>query len=264
MALLEVQNLKTWFKTQAGIVRAVDGISFSLEAGKTLALVGESGCGKSVTSLSIMGLIASPPGYYAAGQILFSGKDLLKLSEKEMCKLRGKEIALIFQDPGQSLNPVFTCGTQVAEGIQYHQGLSHKAAMQKTVALFKEVGIADPERRVKEYPHEMSGGMRQRVAIAMALACRPKLLIADEPTTSLDVTVQAQILTLLKELCKKNNMALLLITHDLGVVSEMADDVAVMYAGKIVEQASLENLFQNPQHSYTQGLLASILDIGEA
>ena len=236
--LINVKDLRTSFFTPEGEVRAIDGISFEIHEGKTLGLVGESGCGKSVTSLSIMRLIASPPGKIVGGEILYRGRDLLKLKNEEMRKIRGNEISMIFQEPMTSLNPVFTVGNQIGEAIRLHQGLGKKETRQKTIDMLRLVKIADPESRVDAYPHQLSGGMRQRVMIAMALSCNPSLLIADEPTTALDVTIQAQILDLMKELQQRLGMALLLITHDLGVVAEQADEVAIMYGGKIVERAS--------------------------
>lgn len=259
MSLLEVKNLKTQFRTDDGTFLAVDDISFTVEKGKTLGIVGESGCGKSVTSLSIMRLIPSPPGKIVGGEILFNGKNLLKISEEEMRKIRGNDIAMIFQEPMTSLNPVFTCGYQIAEAIALHQkGLSSKQVREKTIDMLKLVGIPEPDKRVDEYPHQLSGGMRQRVMIAMALSCNPSLLIADEPTTALDVTIQAQILELIRKLQKEFNASMILITHDLGVVAETCDYVAVMYAGKIVEYGSAEDIFYRPRHRYTKGLLDSI------
>ncbi|MFP4521622.1 MAG: ABC transporter ATP-binding protein [Fibrobacterota bacterium] len=258
MALLKINNLRTYFQTDECLVKAVDGIDLSLEKGETLALVGESGCGKSVTALSILSLISRPPGRYFSGEILFGGKDLLKLSEKQMRKIRGNDISMIFQDPMTSLNPVYNCGDQVAEAVALHQGKSKKESLKIALSMFRDVGIPDPEQRLEEYPHQMSGGMRQRVMIAMALACRPSLLIADEPTTALDVTVQAQILELISGLRQEYGMSLLLITHDLGIVAETADRVAVMYAGQIVEEADSGKLFSDPRHPYTKGLLKSI------
>ena len=258
MPLLVVQNLRTHFRTPAGVVRAVDGISFTVSEGEVVALVGESGSGKSVTSLSVMGLVPKPAGFHAGGEILYRGKDLTRIPENELRELRGKEISLVFQDPMNSLNPVMTCGKQVEEGLRLHQGVSGKQAREQVLGLFRDVGIPDPERRMGAYPHELSGGMRQRVVIAMALACGPHLLIADEPTTALDVTVQAQILDLLLKLQASRNMGVLLITHDLAVVAETADRVAVMYAGKIVETASVEELFARPRHPYTRALLDSM------
>jgi peptide/nickel transport system ATP-binding protein len=255
--LLEVRNLQTHFPTRTGLVRAVDGVSFHLDRGELLGLVGESGCGKSMTALSVMRLIA-PPGKIVNGEILFDGKDLLKLSESEMREMRGDDIAMIFQDPMTSLNPVFTVGEQIAEAVRLHRKMSRKQARQATIEAMREVAIPDPARRVDDYPHQLSGGMRQRVMIAMALACNPKLLIADEPTTALDVTIQAQILELLDELRKQRELAVLLITHDLGVVAEVADRVAVMYTGRIVEESPVDELFARPKHPYTEGLLRSV------
>jgi peptide/nickel transport system ATP-binding protein len=255
--LLEVRNLQTHFPTRAGLVRAVDGVSFHLDRGELLGLVGESGCGKSMTALSVMRLIA-PPGQIVNGEILFDGKDLLKLSESEMRQMRGDDIAMIFQDPMTSLNPVFTVGEQIAEALRLHRKLSRGEARKATIEAMREVAIPDPVRRVDDYPHQLSGGMRQRVMIAMALACNPKLLIADEPTTALDVTIQAQILELLDELRKQRELAVLLITHDLGVVAEVADRVAVMYTGRIVEESPVDELFARPKHPYTEGLLRSV------
>lgn len=258
-ALLEVKNLKTGFKTDEGSFLAVDDISFTVEKGKTLGIVGESGCGKSVTSLSIMRLIPDPPGKIMGGQILFNGRDLLKLSEDEMRKIRGNDIAMIFQEPMTSLNPVFTIGNQIAEAIALHQkGLSKAQIRAKTIEMLRLVNIPEPDKRVDEYPHQLSGGMRQRVMIAMALSCNPSLLIADEPTTALDVTIQAQILDLVRKLQRELQASMILITHDLGVVAETCDDVAVMYAGRIVEYGSVEDIFYRPKHRYTKGLLNSI------
>jgi oligopeptide/dipeptide ABC transporter ATP-binding protein len=255
--LLEVKDLRTHFPTRAGLVRAVDGVSFHLDRGELLGLVGESGCGKSITALSIMRLIA-PPGRIVAGEIVFDGRDLLKLSNAAMRDVRGDDIAMIFQDPMTSLNPVFTVGEQIAEALRVHRGLSRKDARKAAIEAMREVSIPDPESRVNDYPHQLSGGMRQRVMIAMALACGPELLIADEPTTALDVTIQAQILDLLNNLRKTHDLAILLITHDLGVVAEVADRVAVMYTGKIVEESSVDDLFARPRHPYTEGLLRSV------
>jgi peptide/nickel transport system ATP-binding protein len=262
MSLLEVRNLQTYFATRRGDARAVDDVSFELDRGETLSLVGESGCGKSVTALSIMRLI-SPPGRLVAGQVIFDGRDLLKLNDDEMRRIRGDEIAMIFQDPLTSLNPVYTVGEQIAEAIRLHRQVSKREAWNQTIEGMRDVAIPAPEIRAKNYPHEMSGGMRQRIMIAMALACDPKLLIADEPTTALDVTIQAQILDLLAELREKRNLALLLITHDLGVVAETSDRVAVMYAGKIIESASVHELFKKPSHPYTEGLLHSVPKLDE-
>jgi oligopeptide/dipeptide ABC transporter ATP-binding protein len=257
MHLLEVNNLKTQFPTRAGLVRAVDGVSFYLDRGELLGLVGESGCGKSMTALSIMRLIAKP-GKIVGGEILFDGKDLLKLSDAEMREMRGDDIAMIFQDPMTSLNPVYTVGEQIAEALRLHRKLSQKQSKQAAIEAMREVAIPDPSRRISDYPHQLSGGMRQRVMIAMALACNPKLLIADEPTTALDVTIQAQILELLDDLRKQRDLAVLLITHDLGVVAEVADRVAVMYTGRIVEESPVDELFARPKHPYTEGLLNSV------
>jgi ABC-type dipeptide/oligopeptide/nickel transport system ATPase component len=250
--LIKVKDLQTSFFTPEGEVRAIDGVSFKIDEGKTLGLVGESGCGKSVTSLSIMRLIASPPGKIVGGEIFYRGRDLLKLRNEEMRKIRGNEISMIFQEPMTSLNPVFTVGNQIGEAIRLHQGLGKKETRQKTIDMLRLVKIADPESRVDAYPHQLSGGMRQRVMIAMALSCNPSLLIADEPTTALDVTIQAQILDLMKELQQKMGMALLLITHDLGVVAEQADEVAIMYGGKIVEHADARSIFTRPFHLCAQ------------
>ncbi|MGE0311878.1 MAG: ABC transporter ATP-binding protein [Lautropia sp.] len=256
--LLEVDGLQTWFYTRDGIVRAVDGVSFSVAAGETLAVVGESGCGKSVTSLSILRLIASPPGRVVGGAIRFDGEDLLALDEAAMRRLRGNRISMIFQEPMTSLNPVLTIGRQVAEVITLHEGLSKEAATRRAIEMLRLVNIPEPERRVKQYPHELSGGMRQRVMIAIALACNPRLLIADEPTTALDVTIQAQILELMRALQARTGAAIVLITHDLGVVAEMAQRVVVMYGGRKVEEAPVRELFATPRHPYTRGLLRSV------
>jgi len=260
--LLEVKNLRTHFATRAGLVRAVDDVSFYLDRGELLGLVGESGCGKSMTALSIMRLVA-PPGRIVDGEIVFDGRDLLKLSNAEMRAVRGDDIAMIFQDPMTSLNPVFTVGEQIAEALRLHRKLSRPQAREGAIAAMREVAIPDPETRVNDYPHQLSGGMRQRVMIAMALACDPKLLIADEPTTALDVTIQAQILDLLDNLRKTRELAVLLITHDLGVVAEVADRVAVMYTGKIVEESPVDELFAKPRHPYTEGLLHSVPKLTE-
>ncbi len=255
--LLEVKDLRTHFRTRAGLVKAVDGVSFHLDRGELLGLVGESGCGKSITALSIMRLIA-PPGKIAGGEIKFDDKNLLQLSEQEMREIRGDDIAMIFQDPMTSLNPVYTVGEQIAEALRLHRKLPRKAAREAATEAMREVAIPDPARRIDDYPHQLSGGMRQRVMIAMALACNPRLLIADEPTTALDVTIQAQILELLNDLRKHRELAVLLITHDLGVVAEVADRVAVMYTGKIVEQSEVGEVFRRPRHPYTEGLLRSV------
>jgi oligopeptide/dipeptide ABC transporter ATP-binding protein len=255
--LLEVKTLHTYFPTREGLVCAVEGVSFHLDRGELLGLVGESGCGKSMTALSIMRLVA-PPGKIVAGEILFEGKNLLQLSNAEMRDVRGNDIAMIFQDPMTSLNPVFTVGEQIAEALRLHRGLSRKAARAAAIEAMREVSIPDPALRADDYPHQLSGGMRQRVMIAMALACDPKVLIADEPTTALDVTIQAQILELLNELRRTRELAVLLITHDLGVVAEVAERVAVMYTGKIVEESPVDELFARPKHPYTEGLLRSV------
>jgi oligopeptide/dipeptide ABC transporter ATP-binding protein len=257
-ALLRIEGLQTHFFTEAGTVRAVDGVSLTVRKGETLGVVGESGCGKSVTALSVLRLIPNPPGKIVSGNIYLEGRDLLQLPEYEMRKVRGASISMIFQEPMTSLNPVFTVGDQIAEGIRLHQRLSKRESWNKSIEMLRIVRMADPERRVKEYPHQMSGGMRQRVMIAMALSCNPQLLIADEPTTALDVTIQAQILELLNELKAKLGMAVVLITHDLGVVADTAARVAVMYAGRVVEEAPVKELFTSPKHPYTQGLLNSI------
>ena len=256
--LIEVKNLTTSFFTADGEVRAVDGVSFEIEEGKTMGLVGESGCGKSVTALSIMRLIPSPPGKIVGGEILLRGRNLLELDREEMRKIRGNEISMVFQEPMTSLNPVFTIGNQIAEAIRLHQGLGRRETREKVIEMLRLVKIADPEARISDYPHQLSGGMRQRVMIAMALSCNPSLLIADEPTTALDVTIQAQILELIRELQERLGMALLLITHDLGVVAEQAHEVAIMYAGKVVERALPEEIFSRPLHPYTVGLLNSV------
>jgi peptide/nickel transport system ATP-binding protein len=256
--LLDVDGLKTHFFTRDGVVRAVDGVSFRVHAGETLAVVGESGCGKSVTSLSILRLVASPPGRIVSGRLLFEGRDLLALDEAGMRDIRGNEIAMIFQEPMTSLNPVLTIGRQIGEALTLHRGLSRAAARRRAVELLVQVGISEPEQRIDQYPHQLSGGMRQRVMIAMALACRPRLLIADEPTTALDVTIQAQILDLMRRLKEDSGAAILLITHDLGVVAEMAQRVVVMYAGRKVEEAPVDELFAQPLHPYTRGLMKSI------
>jgi len=254
--LLEIQDLKTIFSTARGTIKAVDGVSLMLNAGETLGIVGESGCGKTMLALSVMRLIPSS-GQIAEGRVLFDGQDLLSLTEEEMREKRGRDIAMIFQEPMTSLNPVLRIGEQIAEAIRLHQHVPAKEALSLSVKLLDEVGIPEPERRVKDYPHQLSGGMRQRVMIAMAMSCRPKLLLADEPTTALDVTIQAQILNLISDLKDKNNMAVMLITHDLGVVAEAAQKVAVMYAGKVVETTDVGKLFARPLHPYTRGLIES-------
>jgi peptide/nickel transport system ATP-binding protein len=260
--LLEIEGLKTHFFTRDGVVRAVDGVSFSVAAGETLAVVGESGCGKSVTSLSIMRLVASPPGRIVAGRIKFQGTDLLALSEREMRDIRGNDISMIFQEPMTSLNPVLTIGRQIGETLTLHQGMDRAAAEERAIEMLRLVGIPEPAQRIRQYPHELSGGMRQRVMIAMALACDPKLLIADEPTTALDVTVQAQILDLMGQLKARTGTAIILITHSLGVVAEMAQRVVVMYGGRKVEEAPVGPLFARPRHPYTQALLGSVPRLG--
>jgi oligopeptide/dipeptide ABC transporter ATP-binding protein len=262
--LLAVEDLRTWFYTRDGIVRAVDGVSCAVYPGETLAVVGESGCGKSVTSLSILRLIASPPGKIVSGRLLFEGRNLLDLSEDAMRAIRGNEISMIFQEPMTSLNPVFTIGHQIGEALELHQGMDRRRATARAIEMLQLVKIPEPERRVRQYPHELSGGMRQRVMIAMALSCNPKLLIADEPTTALDVTIQAQILDLMRELKAETGAAIILITHDLGVVAEMAQRVVVMYAGRKVEEAPVDALFAAPLHPYTKGLLGSIPRLAEA
>src|SRR6516225_8527177 len=262
--LLEVTDLRTWFFTRDGVVHAVDGVSFRVFPGETLAMVGESGCGKSVTALSVLRLIPSPPGRIVAGTVRFAGRDLLGLGEAQMRDVRGNEISMIFQEPMTSLNPVLTIGRQIAETLTLHQGLSRAKALTRAVDMLRLVHIPEAERRIAEYPHQLSGGMRQRVMIAMALACNPKLLIADEPTTALDVTIQAQILDLMRELKQKIDAAIVLITHDLGVVAEMAQRVVVMYAGRKVEEAPVEILFRRPLHPYTRGLIRSIPRIDKA
>ncbi len=261
--LLEVSDLRTHFPTRAGLVKAVDGVSFHIAAGELLGLVGESGCGKSITALSVMRLI-SPPGRIAGGSIRFKGEELLTASDERIRQIRGNEIAMIFQDPMTSLNPVFTVGEQIAEALRLHRKLDRKKAWQAAIEAMREVAIPSPERRASDYPHQLSGGMRQRVMIAMALACDPELLIADEPTTALDVTIQAQILELLDELRKTRKLAVLLITHDLGVVAEVADRVCVMYTGKIVEESGVHELFGDPKHPYTRGLLRSVPKLTES
>ena len=256
-ALLEVRGLQTYFRSRAGLVKAVDGVSFALEPGSSLGIVGESGSGKSVTSLSIMRLI-DPPGFVAGGQILFKGRDIISFSEREFRALRGSDICLVFQDPMSALNPVYTVGTQVVEALQAHQSISRRAAMERAVELFRLVGIPAPEHRVQEYPHQLRGGMRQRVTIAMALANEPELLILDEPTTALDATIQAQILDLVKDLQRRVNAAVLLITHDIGVVREICEQVVVMYGGRVMECGTVSQVTDDPRHPYTIGLLSSI------
>ncbi|MEN8127356.1 MAG: ABC transporter ATP-binding protein [Planctomycetota bacterium] len=261
--LLSIRNLSTHFFTEQGLVKAVQDVSFDIPLGKTLAVVGESGCGKSVTALSVMRLIPWPPGKIVAGEIEFDGQLLLDASERRMREIRGNDIAMIFQEPMTSLNPVFTVGNQIVEAVKLHQKKSGSEAWTVAVEMMRKVGIADPERRVEEYPHQMSGGMRQRVMIAIALCCSPALLIADEPTTALDVTIQAQILELLRDLQRRHQMSIMMITHDLGVVAENADHIVVMYASRVVEKADSEELFAKPLHPYTQGLLRSLPRLGE-
>jgi peptide/nickel transport system ATP-binding protein len=263
MALLEVENLRTHFRTPDGVTRAVDGVSFAVEHGETVAIVGESGCGKSVTASSILRLIPQPPGKIA-GRIRFDGTDLLALSERAMRNIRGNRISMVFQEPMTSLNPVLTVGGQIGETLRMHQRLGRKAVRERAVEMLNLVGIAEPRQRAREYPHQLSGGMRQRVMIAIALACSPKLLIADEPTTALDVTIQAQILDLIADLKKRAGTGIILITHDLGVVAEIAERVIVMYAGRKVEEASVADLFHAPRHPYTQGLLAAVPKLGSS
>ena len=261
--LLDVQNLQTHFGTPDGVVRAVEGLSFHIDPGETVAIVGESGCGKSVTSMSILRLVPTPPGKIE-GKILFQGRDLLRVSDSEMRKLRGNDISMIFQEPMTSLNPVLTVGRQIGETLRLHQGMNQQQALQRSTEMLELVGISAAARRVREYPHQLSGGMRQRVMIAMALACNPKLLIADEPTTALDVTIQAQILDLMRDLKTRLGSAIMLITHDLGVVAEMAQRVVVMYAGRKVEEASVNDLFARPRHPYTRGLLGAVPRLGSS
>jgi len=261
--LLDVRDLHTYFHVMDGTVKAVDGVSFSLRKGGRLALVGESGCGKSVTALSIMRLIDTPPGEFAGGEIIFDGRDLLKLKDDEIRKVRGGDIAMVFQEPMTSLNPVMTVGDQIIEAVLLHQGVNQKGAEAIAVQALVDVGVADAKRRLKQYPFELSGGMRQRIMIAMALSCNPKLIIADEPTTALDVTIQRQILELIKTIQERTGTALLLITHDLGVVAETVDDVAVMYAGRVVETGTVDEVLLSPRHPYTRGLLESIPSQGK-
>ena len=262
-AVLEIDGLQTHFFTAIGTVRAVDGVSYSLKPGETLGVVGESGCGKSVSALSILRLVANPPGRIVGGAVRFQGKNLLELSEAEMERIRGNDISMIFQEPMTSLNPLFTVGGQIAEAVALHQGLSRKEAWNRAVEMLRQVSMPEPEKRAHAYPHQLSGGMRQRVMIAMALSCNPKVLIADEPTTALDVTIQAQILDLMRELQEAFGTAIILITHDMGVVAENADRVVVMYAGRKVEEAPANELFDHPGHPYTKGLLGSIPHLDE-
>jgi peptide/nickel transport system ATP-binding protein len=263
-ALLDIRGLKTHFQTDDGWLHAVDGVDLTVDRGETVSVVGESGCGKSVTAMTVLKLLPMPPGRIVAGQVLWQGRDLVPLSADEMRQIRAKEIAIVFQEPMTSLNPVYSVGEQIAEGLRLHDGLSAKAALDRAVQMLRLVHIPTPERRVNDYPHQFSGGMRQRVMIAMALSCRPKLLIADEPTTALDVTIQAQILDLLAELKAELGMAIMLITHAMGVVAEVAQRVVVMYAGKVVEEAPVAELFAHPRHPYTQGLIRSIPRIDTA
>ena len=262
-ALLEVRNLKVDFRTRNGIAHVLDGIEFSLSKGEILGIVGESGCGKSMTALAIMGLIPSPPGKVAGGEIVYRGENLLRASKERMRRIRGNRISMIFQEPMTALNPVFTVGDQIAESIVLHQGLSKRAALDRAVELLREVHIPAPERRIGEFPHQLSGGMRQRIMIAIALACEPDILIADEPTTALDVTVQAQVFDLLLELQRDRDMAIVLITHDMGVIAEMTGRVLVMYAGRIIEAAAVDDLLQYPQHPYTRGLIACVPQLSD-
>jgi oligopeptide/dipeptide ABC transporter ATP-binding protein len=261
--LLDVRSLTTQFSTSAGVVRAVDGVSWDVDEGETVALVGESGCGKSVSALSIMRLVSEPAGRIVSGEILFKGRNLLALSDEDMRHIRGREIAMIFQEPMTSLNPVLTVGRQLTEGLEIHLGMTAAAAQQRAVELLAMVGIPDSARRLRQYPHQFSGGMRQRIMIAMALSCNPALILADEPTTALDVTIQAQILELMKELSRRLGVAMLVITHNLGVVARYADRVNVMYAGRIIERASARELYANPRHPYTLGLLRSVPRLDE-
>ena len=262
--LLEVKNLKTYFYTDDGVVKSVDGVSFSVEKGKTLGIVGESGCGKSITSLSIMQLVETPPGKIVDGEIIYEGEDLLKKNKEEMRKIRGGQIAMIFQEPMTSLNPVFTVGEQIMEALRIHTDLDKHQAKERAIEMLKLVKIPLAEKRFNEYPHQLSGGMRQRVMIAMALSCNPKLLICDEPTTALDVTIQAQILDLINELKEKLGTSIMMITHDLGVIAEVADDVMVMYAGRVVEYGSADAIYESPKHPYTAGLMDCIPKLSDA
>ncbi len=262
--LLEISGLKTYFATDDGMVRAVDGVDLTIGRGETLGVVGESGCGKTVTAMSVLKLIAMPPGRIVAGRILWQGRDLVPLPADDMNRIRGKEIAIVFQEPMTSLNPVYTVGQQIAEVVRLHERVGRRVALEKTIDMLRLVHIPNPERRIHDYPHQFSGGMRQRVMIAMALSCNPKLLIADEPTTALDVTIQAQILELLQEMKSRFGMAIMLITHAMGVVAETAQRVVVMYAGKVIEEASVEDLFSRPSHPYTKGLIRSIPRIDRA
>jgi oligopeptide/dipeptide ABC transporter ATP-binding protein len=257
-SLLDVNDLKTYFYTRSGVVKAVDGVTYDVEQGETVALVGESGCGKSVSALSILRLIPSPPGLIVGGQINFAGHDLLQLTEAEIRAVRGRDIAMVFQEPMTSLNPVLTIERQMTEGIKLHLGYTDTRARARAIELFEQVGISDAERRLKQYPHHFSGGMRQRVMIAMAISCNPKLIIADEPTTALDVTIQAQILDLMKQICRDHRVALVIITHNLGVVARYANRINIMYAGRIIERGTAREIFRSPRHPYSMGLLRSI------
>ena len=263
-ALLEIRGLKTQFKTDDGMVRAVDGVDLTIDRGETLGVVGESGCGKTVTAMTVLKLIQMPPGRIVAGSVLWQGRDLVPLGPDAMRRIRSKEIAIIFQEPMTSLNPVYTVGHQIAETIRLHEGLNRRDALDRTIEMLRLVNIPTPERRVRDYPHQFSGGMRQRVMIAMALSCNPRLLIADEPTTALDVTIQAQILELMQDMKERLGMAIMLITHAMGVVAETSQRVVVMYAGKVVEEAPVASLFGNPRHPYTQGLIRSIPRVDRA
>jgi peptide/nickel transport system ATP-binding protein len=263
-ALLDIRDLKTWFKTDDGMVQAVDGVSIRIDRGETVGIVGESGCGKTVTARSVLKLIDMPPGRFEGGQILWQGRDLIPLGPAEMDKIRATEIGIVFQEPMTSLNPVYTVGDQIAEVLRQHEKLGYKQAIDRATEMLKLVNIPNPSKRVRDYPHQFSGGMRQRVMIAMALACRPKLLIADEPTTALDVTIQAQILELMQEMKDRLGMSIMLITHAMGVVAETCQRVVVMYAGKVVEEAPVEALFGDPRHPYTQGLIRSIPRVDRA
>jgi oligopeptide/dipeptide ABC transporter ATP-binding protein len=262
-SLLEVHNLKTYFHTQDGVVKAVDGVSYDVKRGETIALVGESGCGKTVSALSILRLVAEPAGKITAGEILFNGRDLLKLSAEEMHRMRGEKISIIFQEPLTSLNPVLTIGRQISEGLEFHKRMSPSEGMREAIKLLKMVGIPHPERRIYDYPHQFSGGMRQRAMIAIAIACQPQLIIADEPTTVVDVTIQAQLLELIKNITREYDTALILITHNLGIVARYANRVFVMYAGKIVENGTAHDVYHSPYHPYTVGLLASVPRLDE-
>ena len=261
--ILQIKNLKTYFHTDNGIAHAVDNVSFNLNSGETLGIVGESGCGKSVTSLSIMKLIDQPPGFYESGEILYKNQNILTMSENELRGIRGNKISMIFQEPMTSLNPVFTIGNQIIEVVQLHQKLNYDSSRKKAIEMLDLVGIPAPDQRIDEYPHQLSGGMRQRVMIAIALSCNPEILIADEPTTALDVTIQAQILDLIQQLQNELDLAVIMITHDLGVIAEVCDRVLVMYAGQIVENGKIREIFKSPKHPYTQGLMKSIPVIGE-